>query len=357
MCFSVRMASVVRTFCFIVLEKGVHMEENNLPKAIAMLYDMESSVYFMTRAIKELEPKIASLGHPRNIKEPILAVAQTPYRDEEEESEKTQLIGAVIGFAIGFIYGLLFDYGEATFWLTRIIGGIIVGIVFGLIGFGVSWLIYWLIRILIIPFIDLKKRRKSQKKYDAYYDEECKEYSKKVEQDRQRALKELDLKQKLIAERNHLIDRRKEASEKLKEFYDTVNIDSGFRNIVAISCMDNLVRLNISTKLEGTDGLYYLVMQQLDKLKLWEMLNGISGKLDSIINQLDCISGRLDFLDKQIVALNNSCDRLIHQTVTNTALLQNIESNTVLSLYHQERMAKEEAYQSTLMTWTFLKNW
>lgn len=112
--------------------------------------------------------------------------------------------------------------------------------------------------------------------------------------------------------------------------------------------MNEFLSLHITDKLEGSDGLYYLIRKELKFEVLNVTLKEISNKLDSIIDQESQLYSVL-------TGINNKCDRLVTNTqnsialsIRNNELSEQTARNTEIAAYNTERSAKELEYQSML---------
>lgn len=299
---------------------------NNLYEAISGLYDMELNNYLMTRSISELDDEINSLGKKKHFKEPIRFKAEG---DDESVVNATWysafgvgmvgcIIAAVIGMSTsGFFVGLIFTF------VGLIVGGIIGAIAGNLIS-----------------------KSRDNKIYKESYVEDCEKYNRNIENDRLRVEEENRKRAFLIKQRDSLIERKNEASRKLNSFYMAVGIDKNYRNLIPIGYMYEFMSLGISTKLEGADGLYYLVRRELRADQMQYTLDEISFKLDTIIDNQHRIYGEL-------TDINNKCDRIISETVKsaelaarNNEMLNVAVANTAITAYNSERIASEAKFQS-----------
>ncbi len=342
------------------------MQTDEISQAIFILYDMESNNCLMDKTIDELNYKISKYGISKNVTKPTRNIAQNPERSTGNYLRFAGLNGAIIGAIFGVIITIVklaqnpLSHIISTiiaFVLSSLIDAVIYGIICGAIG----CIVGLLIRFLIIVPKDRSTVKAQQIQFDQQFTSATNSYNAALRQDKKRVEYELKQKQLLIKERDQLIKRRSEAGKKLQSFYGHVKIDPNFQNIVTMSIMEEMVRLKISTKLEGTDGLYYLTKQELNNLKLWDYLEGIGRKLDNVLDKLDDIADAIDCLGKKINELNSTCYSLVQETikanelsVQRNELLSEISTNTALSLYHQERIAKEQSYQSALMTYEFI---
>lgn len=129
----------------------------------------------------------------------------------------------------------------------------------------------------------------------------------------------------------------------LARFYNKVGIDSRYRNLVAIGYMNEFVSLGISNRLEGTDGLNYLIRQELRQDQLQMSLEEISKKLDTIIDNQRMIYSQLQEMNRKSDTIVNGIKKLSDKVAESQ---QTIIENTALTAYYAERTAKKAEFQS-----------
>lgn len=299
---------------------------NNLYDAISGLYDMELNNYLMTRSISQLDDEISSLGKKKYFEEPVQfkaeggdeSVVNATWYSAFGVGMVGAIIAAVIGMSTsGFFVGLLFTFV-----------GLIVGAIIGAIaGNTIS-------------------KSRDNKIYKEAFDEKKEKYVRNIKNDALRVEEENRKKQYLKRQRDLLVERKTEASRKLNSFYMAVGIDKNYRNLIPIGYMYEFMSLGIATKLEGADGLYYLVRRELRADQMQYTLDEISFKLDTIIDNQHRIYGEL-------TEINNKCDRIISETVKsaelaarNNEMLSVAVANTAITAYNSERIASEAKFQS-----------
>lgn len=295
---------------------------NNLTQALGLLYDMEMNNYYMTRSIEKFDEEIQKLGIRKNITAP-----QKRYSTSEDS------IGymTVVVFLVSLVMSIIGAYKLDSFWV-----GLLIFIATLFVGM-----------FLAAFFVEIKENREAEYVYEKEYEI----FAEELRVDNIRVERENKEKTFLIQQRNLLLKRKAEASEKLNEFYSKLNIAEEFRNLLPLGYMYEFARLGISTKLEGVDGLYYLVHKELRADCFQLSLNEISRRLDSIIDNQRSISVELR-------ALNDKCDNIIEQTkekaeisAKNNDLLEQAVKNTEISKYNSERIKKELEYQTFIDLW------
>lgn len=304
---------------------------SKLTEGLEIIYNMELNDYLMLKAIGELDKEIKRLNYtqkpapPPTINEPFLnPVYAIP----------CIVIGAVIGFIVGIILAVTagngFFYTLLDVIVSPIVGAVIGGLCGGVVG---------LIVMIICKKQDKKSAIKAHKK-------EVSAYSLKMI-----AYEDIKSENKakqniLISQRSSLVKRQKESLNKLIGFYDTMGIDETYRNIIPIGYMLELSKLGVSNKLEGVDGLYYLVRKELRNDKLQYSLNEISNKLDSIISNQHNMYHQITNVEKKCNKLINSAVASAELAVKNNQLLNEAVKNTSITAYNSERVKQEIQFQN-----------
>ena len=110
--------------------------------------------------------------------------------------------------------------------------------------------------------------------------------------------------------------------------------------------MNEFARLGISRHLEGADGLYYLVRNELRFDQMNATLNDIAYSLDSIVD-------RQRELYAEVTSMNRRCDKMISLTLQNAKnterSLNRIAENTSIAAYNSERISQELAFQNFML--------
>lgn len=304
-----------------------------LSKGISILYDMEINNYLMTRSINQLNRQISKLGIHQKFK--------LPKKDENDVSIADSLVGGLmIGAIAGAIFGVIFGFCTGNGFFGKI------GSAFaGLIGYGLAIAACGGVLGLIVGII---WKVLAAKAIEEKYNSDLAEYKKNLSNDELRVKNELRQKQILVRQRDSLISRRQEATNKLSGFYNTIGIDRSYRSLVPIGYMTEFMRLGISNKLEGTDGLYYLIRQEL-------RMDQFQYTLDEISNKLDMLIDRQRELYRELVSINSRCEDLVRLTVQESKntrkSLDEISNNTRIAAYNSERAAQELSYQNFMLTY------
>ncbi|MBR5279266.1 MAG: hypothetical protein IKU23_08435 [Clostridia bacterium] len=338
---------------------------SNLKEAISYIYDIEKNNYFMTRAIQEIDEE---LEIPKPEAEPVLVCPKRPVeptRTEAKYDKKSGAKSAIIGY---------------------IIAAFLIGVVFAVVAIIMSQnnpdalkskaFTICLDLVCIIPvaciFIIIRKKKSNVKKdnnaYNKQYERDMAQYRKELEKyHKDRGLYEKHVKSinadcdkkyrnkqaALKAMRKVISDKLAESKAVAKLGYEKVGIDSTYRNLIPIGYMNEFIRLGISNKLEGADGLYYLVRQEL-------RMDDLSHKLDYIVQKLDTLINNQHMLYSELIAMNQKCDNLISATMRQTdallaqnnlisnqnALMEKIQSDTQIAAYNSDRMAREQEFMN-----------
>ncbi len=289
---------------------------------------MEQNNYLMTRAVSQIDQNASQLGHSRQFKKP-------PFPDVETYFLKiltvTAIVCTVIGVILGIIESINLDVGGIIYrFFISVLGILIFAAIGAVSGFFIT------VGICFIIYIVNYKKAKEE------YQWELKFYNNKVELDQIRVRDELAQKNRILKEKELLKIRLYESKTRLDNFYNIMSIDREFRSLIAIGYMDKFIKLGISTKLTGADGLYYLIMQELDKEIIKLSLLEISAKLDTLIDNQNRLYG-------EIHHINDKCDQIIKSTLNQIKRLDSIEKNTELANYSIERAEKELEFQNFMI--------
>ncbi len=304
---------------------------DKLQRGLSILYDLELNDYMMARAISKLNAEIASLGKAKKIDKPI---------KQSGESGIFFWISTIAGVTavIGGIIHAIRTFIETDGFFFRLIAGFAGAIEGALIGALIGIVIGIVVGLIFKSFSGLQAERK--------FADDCKQYEKDVEMDRYRVKNELARRDFLLKQKDSLVKRRKAATNKLIKYYDTMGIDPKFRNIVPIGYMNEFARLGIAKKLEGVDGLYYLVNKELRYDQFQCSLNDIAYKLDTIVDRQSELYSAVRRIDRQ-------CDQMTNLTIQmsrkNDKLLNQMVDNTSIAAYNSERISRELAFQNFML--------
>lgn len=305
---------------------------DKLQQGISIIYNMELNDYLMDKCIKDLNYKISNLGFLRG-------VGSMPQKGEinlwwDDIAPIAILVCGLIGAIVGIITGFRDNDG---FFDTLI--GVVVGFfLYALIGAAVG-----AVSGTIIYFV---MRSKKQLEIDKSYKRSMDLYNDGLEKAKARQRIEEKEKQILIKQRDSLIVRRKEAKNKLINFYNIMDIDVNYRSLIPIGYMDEFIRLGISNQLSGVNGLYYLVRQEMRGDRLQYSLDEISRKLDEIISNQHQIYYEITDMNNKCIQLINQATKAAEVSAKNNQLLNAAVANTSIAAYNSQRIKEELKFQN-----------
>lgn len=311
------------------------MNNAELKKQVSILYDMELNNYLMNEMISRLDYEIDSLGKKKKI------LAPQKLNGDKEIILTMVGTGAFYAAIIGAVGGLIYNFVVDEGILDMILGFFFYPLTWGTTGV-VAGAVLGLIVGLILFVLDKKNDKK-------IYEEDCEEYENALEKDAIRVEREKKEKDILIRQRDLLVKRKNEATIKLKSFYSLSGIDSNYRNIVPIGYMNEFIRLGISNHLEGSDGLYYLIRQELRADQFQYTLDEISYKLDDIIDSQREIYGELRNINRRCDYLIDQTNKSVRLAAQNNSLLNDAVAQTRITAYNTERIAKETEFQNYML--------
>ncbi len=323
------------------------MVDLKLKESIRIIYDMELNNYIMNRAIDRLNHNIQKLGNKkkislRNIDKKDLVydkyVLSSLYKPEYESS--LIIIPALLCGVIAAGIGAATGFNSENDLISGAYSGFIDLVIFGILGIIIGIVIGKVITYAIDTSYDKEQKSLSE----AISKKQNELYLIDIAEDEKRVARELKEKELIVQQRDTLIKKKKESTEKLKKYYDLVEIDEKYRNIIPMGYMNEFVRLGIATKLEGVDGLYYLIRKELKNDQFQYSLNEISNKLDTLIDNTKEIYADL-------IQMNSKCDKLI-KSVENSAKLyadgnvklNEIAENTSITAYTVQRINEESQF-------------
>ena len=304
---------------------------NKLKQAVDILYDMEMHLYLMNNSYSSLTNEINSLGHKKYVPLPEKRKA-----DRSEIITTTAIITAIIGAIIGVIMFFAdvdkdLSFFDDFFYIIFLPLGFLIYIGIGAIVGGIAG-----IPIGLIPTYFV------QRKFNKDYAEQNKEYERQMSENNAHVKKELVQKSYLQVEREELRKRYNESKSITQEFYSLVGIDERFRDAGAIAIMHEFIRLGISDKLDGTDGLYYLILQEYKYIDIKDTLLEICSKLDEISRGVSCMRHSMD-------EMNQKSTQLVNQTVRMAKIAQKASENSAITAYNTERIKKEMEFRNFML--------
>lgn len=293
------------------------MTQQELKNYILILNDMEHSIYMMTRMCEKIDEE------KDNLRKKEYSYPESPKKAPVKKFNVFRCIFFENPIALAPL--LLCGWALGT-------GGLLM--ILTVLGLALYVVLLPINIIAGIIYYRCKKPKveKERKNAEEKYLNECRQHKN--------ACDEIDLSRKndrermiaLDEQKSSLLKRKAEAESKLKEFYEKININEKFRGILPMSYMAEFIKLGIATKLEGADGLYYLVLREL---KDTEFKYSITAKLDEAVQKEQT-------LYKEIERMKRTCDVMFLNTVNNA-------STHTIDDYQSERIAKELEYQTYLM--------
>ncbi len=325
-------------------------QEKHLQKGIGILYDMEKNNYLMTKSISELEKRASCLGNPKDISRPMLKKIENKMSFLDTISVlagPTGFVGAIVGGIVGLITGIIscktLDLIIAILFGWLIIACVVV--VFALIGAGIGIGVGALLGVGADQ-LDRKNTKTKNMQFEKEYAAELEKYKSAKARDEVRVKKELQERKEILRQRDCVQQRLDDATETLEKFYNQMNIHPQYRNLIAIGYMNKFVELGIATKLGGADGLYYLIMKELQWEQLKFTLNNIVNRFDELIEKTNRLHDDLREMNATCEIMVNKTSRLVNEMSKSNQLNEKIKENTAVTAYNSERMAKELEFKN-----------
>ncbi len=304
------------------------MEGTKLKEVISTLYEMELNNYLMRDMIEKLDEEIPTYGHRKFIDKPI----KEEVLGSSSDSIPTQGVGPA--FAVAIISGII-----AAFIAPLLIIPTVLVVFFA---------IYLIITVVKIGSTN---HDQNDKDADAYYNYQLELYEKDVNADKKRV--ELELKQRdfIISERSTIEKKLKQSEALLSELYKASGIEPRFCNIVSIGYMYEFISMGIATKLEGRDGLYYLLLEDARWREVNSKLDDISSKLDTMIDESRAIYSELGSMSKKCDKMISGMKKVAAKIDENTIINEKIAEETEVAAYYAERTAREAEFHNFMHIW------
>ena len=251
------------------------MHESKLYKSMQVLYDMELERFFVSRCISKLKTHISSFKTTKiTYQKPTM-----PEEPKKEDCSKNKhfewsyfvdqpIVRLLIGLALGALAGLVVSIVRYTIGYQDQI--IETTLLFALCGICITMVLIPL--YMMIDFFIVSIRYPDQEynlKYDNYkeelrvYNARLNDYNSYNQREEERIKREAIEKKRLLGYIDTLEDLLNNTQTHLERYYEELNIYPNYRYVAAIGCMFEFISLGITDKLEGVDGLYYLVMKEL----------------------------------------------------------------------------------------------
>ena len=259
------------------------------------------------------------------------------------------VICAIKDFSIRLLFFIHID--GILMFLLCFLGGILGGAILGYLSSMLSDLLFHDRLEESLQKKQQKENQKSQKRATDEYKEKLSIYEQKCKNADLKFDKQIAILQR---ELNRIATQYNESKNKLYSFYSVSGISSEYCYAIPIFYMYDFLRLGISNKLEGADGLYYLVRQELRADEFQTTLSEMNQKLTTIINNQNRyyqqIMSTLSGLQNQCNALTNNVFQLSQTAAETNRQLDQIEYNSNVSNYLSSRILAEERYQSYLLS-------
>lgn len=332
-------------------------KEQALCKGIDILLEMEKNIYLSGRLWGELGKVIENMDFDVNISPPCKPQQPDPIEGESHDYLVGNLakIGAVAGVFLGFFSGCA-SAGDGIF--GTILGGF-DAICYAFVGFFVGGIvggIIGLIAMLVAQASDSSEvkvanemQMKEYEKKCEKYEIECQKYHFALLEEKKRIAKKRKKKEALDELRKKISDDYFRSKKRLEEMYDIMGIDMRFRNIVPIGYMQEFSELGISRQLEGTNGLYYLIMQELRWDQMQYTLEEISTKLSKIINQNRKIYSVLCSIEGEVTSVKKTISKIEKNTYEQTEMLNEINKNEIVNKQYNSKILAEEQFRNRMM--------
>lgn len=301
--------------------KDRRIKEDNLKRAVFILYDMELNNYLITRAIQKINAQIAPLGLEKN---------HTPPKKKQSKVSFWNIFGAIalnavtIGVVLGAVAGVLsmFFGGNLISYILWPIAVPLFAAYGGLTGLAAA--------IIIAAVIKIISRSIKRKKNDAIYQNEYAEYQEKVLADKQRLEAEFTQKQTLTEQLKELKEKLEISEKLLLEFYEISELSIEFRHIIPVGYMYEYAKLGAAN---GLDGLCDLVRNDIKN----------NAAFNALSDTVDDHSAQQREIHRELRRSNGECDMMVNTEYTAA------EQNEKISEYISERIVKEAEYQSYMM--------
>lgn len=268
------------------------MSEKELGEALNAIYDLEKERYQTMRLSEGIVAEIKSCGIPKKI-EPVPAF----------ESER--MIGNLYGKAFG-ILGAVVGVISYYMFIKALDEPNLPAIVTLLLTFA-GWALWtglcFFAMACIGKRIDAYCFDRALKKEHRAWEEkvapQVEAYQTAVAEDQARIYHEKIKALGLNKEQWSLRELEEKETASLEELYEKSGIGTDYQKLIPMRYMANFFNLGISRKLEGTDGLYYLVRQELRADQFNASLQEISQKMDTIISKQSEIYRELLSIEEQ----------------------------------------------------------
>lgn len=257
------------------------MTEKELGEALNVLYRLEAEAYQTERLAMEANSAGRKYGIPKEF--PPLP----DYVEPDGPDGKWESIGKVAGYVLVVVLLTVF-YDKPGWWndTRQVLLYIFIGIpLMALFGYVLS-------RILaaVGKRIDENRYRRFVKEdrkrwEETQHAEDVAKREREMEEDKERIAREGEIRRRIWCKSFDLNELAEDMrNNQLRDLYDRIGMPADYRKLITMRYMSDFFNQGISRKLEGTDGLYYLVRKELRADQFNASLQDISAKLDKILS-------------------------------------------------------------------------
>lgn len=316
------------------------VQEEKLGVVLNDLYDMEQSNYQTLRIIQNIDQRIQSLGIKKNFKQ----INQNFFSFTKRKStwqHRAYIAGTILGVLLPILY--FFVISDAS--IEGIWDIVLLIVVMAFVGGVCTWGLTYLAK-----YADAAAYKMEQiKEKKDWKDNLQKQFAQRqvdLENDQRRVTYELEVREQLKKEKQEVEKVLQGGRNTIHEMYERAGIAGDYRNLIPMRYMASYYNLGISKKLDGTDGLYYLVRQELRADQFNASLQEISSKMDTLINVQSDIYRELVQIDHDV---RNMTDELVDSIYSSASAVQaEIAKGTRISQYMSNQIEKQNSYLSTI---------
>lgn len=248
----------------------MRMNTSDLKEYLDMVVNMEKNIYMQAELLQNLKARIDGLGHACVFQRP-----EAPRRTDEKESLKVYGISIIAGIALVY-YGYYIT--DLPSWIF------IFGLVMMLAGIFIS------IKSLFLGIMELSKAEKAEEEYETKiikYERACEKYEKNMRKDQERVQKENEEKAILTSELQSLQRINEKSRQTLSEIYSADIIFPKYRNLAMVCRFQEYIASGRCNKLEGYDGAYNLLENELRLDRISIQLNDITRQLNTRLADME----------------------------------------------------------------------
>ena len=314
------------------------MDETTM-QYLRMVKDLESARLTCSEVMAGIDRKVAGLGQPASIEEPVRR--QAP--DTSVDAGGVATFGALMG-ALGWLFVAGPIMGDAGFSMDAcffalpalVLGGSVVGGLYGL-------------------HEAEEDRAKAQATFDAEYKRELARARRAQADDARRLRRERAQAAALKAERSRLSRKRGETSRLLAHVYDAGVVHPKYRTLPAICTFIDYFDTGICTGFSGPGGAYARYETEARMNRICTSLENIERKMDVVIANQYTLSRSIQETNGEISRLGQSIDRYADRCakgmrdVTDAVTgmsdhVENVERSSAAAAWSAEQTRRELAY-------------